>query len=240
MFLTHDTVRAGANRRHHVHGRRHRQQQSDRRLRAERLDAGDEPIHAAAAAGATRFRPVLMTALAMIIGMGPMALSAEQNAPLGRAVIGGLAFATTATLLLLPVLISLAHGFLARRKRKDRPMSHYDPAHMPPPDPEAQAVLAGKARRWLIGLALVALALAIWGVVSRRARDADLTKLTLEAATPTVELVTPQVSTAVQELILPANVEAFYDAPIFARVNGYLKSWAHDIGDRVRLAMFWR
>ncbi len=69
-------------------------------------------------------------------------------------------------------------------------MSHYDPAHMPPPDPEAQAVLARKARRWLIGLALVALALAIWGVVSRRASDTDLTKMTLEAATPTVELVT--------------------------------------------------
>jgi multidrug efflux pump subunit AcrB len=84
----------------------------------ERLDAGDEPVHAALAAGATRFRPVLMTALAMIIGMGPMALSAEQNAPLGRAVIGGLAFATTATLLLLPVLISLAYGFLARRKKQ--------------------------------------------------------------------------------------------------------------------------
>ena len=82
----------------------------------ERLDAGDEPIHAAAAAGATRFRPVLMTALAMIIGMTPMALSAQQNAPLGRAVIGGLAFATAATLLLLPVLISMAYGFLARRK----------------------------------------------------------------------------------------------------------------------------
>jgi len=113
-------------------------------------------------------------------------------------------------------------------------MSHYDPAHMPPPDPEAQAALARKARRWLIGLALFALALAIWGVASRRARDADLAKMTLEAATPTVELVTPQVSTAVQELILPANVEAFYDAPVFARVNGYLKSWAHDIGDRVK------
>jgi RND family efflux transporter MFP subunit len=113
-------------------------------------------------------------------------------------------------------------------------MSHYDPAHMPPPDPEAQAALARKARRWLIGLAVAALALAIWGVVSRRLREADLAKLTLEAATPTVELVTPQVSTAVQELILPANVEAFYDAPIYARVNGYLKSWAHDIGDRVK------
>jgi RND family efflux transporter MFP subunit len=105
---------------------------------------------------------------------------------------------------------------------------------MPPPDPEAQAALRRKARRWLIGLALVALALAGWGVLSRRARDNALTKLTLEAATPTVELLTPQVSTAVQELVLPANVEAFYDAPIYARVNGYLKSWAHDIGDRVK------
>ncbi len=113
-------------------------------------------------------------------------------------------------------------------------MSHYDPAQMAPPDPEAQAALARKARRWLIGLALLALALGIWGVLSRRAREAELTKLTLEAATPTVELVTPQVSTAVEELILPANVEAFYDAPIYARVNGYLKSWAHDIGDRVK------
>ena len=50
-----------------------------------------------------------MTALAMIIGMGPTALSAEQNAPLGRAVIGGLLFATVATLLVVPTIFSLAH-----------------------------------------------------------------------------------------------------------------------------------
>jgi multidrug efflux pump subunit AcrB len=61
-------------------------------------------------AGATRFRPVLMTALAMIIGMGPTALSAEQNAPLGRAVIGGLLFATAATLFVVPTIFSLAHS----------------------------------------------------------------------------------------------------------------------------------
>jgi multidrug efflux pump subunit AcrB len=82
----------------------------------ERLDQGDSPAQAAAAAGVTRFRPVVMTALAMIIGMAPMALSAEQNAPLGRAVIGGLTLATSATLLLLPVMISLAHGYLARKE----------------------------------------------------------------------------------------------------------------------------
>ena len=64
-------------------------------------------------AGVIRFRPVLMTALAMMIGMAPMALGlgegGEQNAPLGRAVIGGLAFATCATLLLVPVIFSLVH-----------------------------------------------------------------------------------------------------------------------------------
>jgi multidrug efflux pump subunit AcrB len=79
----------------------------------ERLAMGRDPITAAIEAGATRFRPVLMTALAMIIGMIPMALAlgegGEQNAPLGRAVIGGLAFATVATLVLVPVVFSLLH-----------------------------------------------------------------------------------------------------------------------------------
>jgi multidrug efflux pump subunit AcrB len=68
---------------------------------------------AAIEAGFTRFRPVLMTALAMIIGMVPMALGfgegGEQNAPLGRAVIGGLAFATLATLLFVPAVFALLH-----------------------------------------------------------------------------------------------------------------------------------
>ncbi len=73
------------------------------------LANGGDALAAAREAGATRFRPVLMTALAMIIGMAPMALSAEQNAPLGRAVIGGLLFATFATLFFVPVVFSIAH-----------------------------------------------------------------------------------------------------------------------------------
>ncbi len=77
------------------------------------LSAGANPVDAAIAAGFTRFRPVLMTALAMIIGMVPMALGfgegGEQNAPLGRAVIGGLAFATVATLLFVPAVFALFH-----------------------------------------------------------------------------------------------------------------------------------
>ncbi len=77
---------------------------------------------AALNAGFVRFRPVLMTALAMIIGMVPMALGlgegGEQNAPLGRAVIGGLLLATVATLFFVPVFFSVVHGWLVRRQAR--------------------------------------------------------------------------------------------------------------------------
>ena len=84
----------------------------------EQMAEGRDPAAAALQAGFTRFRPVLMTALAMIIGMVPMALGigdgGEQNAPLGRAVIGGLIFATVSTLFFVPTLFSVIHDF--RRK----------------------------------------------------------------------------------------------------------------------------
>jgi multidrug efflux pump subunit AcrB len=80
----------------------------------ERMDQGIGAAAAALEAGFVRFRPVLMTALAMVIGMLPMSLGlgegGEQNAPLGRAVIGGLLFATFATLLFVPVVFSVIHG----------------------------------------------------------------------------------------------------------------------------------
>src|ERR1700712_2172620 len=76
----------------------------------ERMSAGVNAMAAAFEAGASRFRPVLMTALAMVIGMLPMAIEPGQNAPLGRAVIGGLIFATCATLFLVPTVFSLVHG----------------------------------------------------------------------------------------------------------------------------------
>ena len=86
----------------------------------DRLDNHGDAVLAAIEAGATRFRPVMMTALAMIIGMIPMALGAgeggEQNAPLGRAVIGGLFFATIATLIFVPAVFALLHG---RRKQSE-------------------------------------------------------------------------------------------------------------------------
>ncbi|MGX7744343.1 efflux RND transporter permease subunit [Rhodopseudomonas parapalustris] len=80
----------------------------------ERYAVLGDPVQAALESGFVRFRPVLMTALAMIIGMAPMALGlgegGEQNAPLGRAVIGGLIFATFATLMFVPVVFSMVHN----------------------------------------------------------------------------------------------------------------------------------
>ena len=90
----------------------------------QRLDAGLPPLSAALEAGATRLRPVLMTAFAMILGMIPMAIGigegSEQNAPLGRAVIGGLLFATVSTLFFVPVVFALFHQRLAVRKARGK------------------------------------------------------------------------------------------------------------------------
>src|SRR5665647_283772 len=88
----------------------------------QRLNEGVSPLSAALEAGATRLRPVLMTAMAMIIGMVPMAIGfgdgSEQNAPLGRAVIGGLMFATVSTLLFVPIVFASFHRWLAARKER--------------------------------------------------------------------------------------------------------------------------
>ncbi|MBN8753590.1 MULTISPECIES: efflux RND transporter permease subunit [Variovorax] len=97
----------------------------------ERLQAGIPPLSAALEAGATRIRPVLMTALAMIIGMIPMALGlgegAEQNAPLGRAVIGGLVFATVSTLFFVPAVFAGVHSRLARRRAAREASQQHQP-----------------------------------------------------------------------------------------------------------------
>ncbi|MEA3152313.1 MAG: hypothetical protein QOD56_3252 [Gammaproteobacteria bacterium] len=97
----------------------------------QRMAEGLTPLMAARDAGATRIRPVLMTALAMMIGMIPMALGlgegAEQNAPLGRAVIGGLMFATVSTLLFVPVIFAGVHRRLEQRRHADpgaEPVAH--------------------------------------------------------------------------------------------------------------------
>lgn len=89
----------------------------------ERYDITGDPMASALEAGFQRMRPVLMTALAMIIGMTPMALGlgegGEQNAPLGRAVVGGLIFATVATLLFVPVVFSMVHKKMLPKDQRD-------------------------------------------------------------------------------------------------------------------------
>jgi multidrug efflux pump subunit AcrB len=95
----------------------------------ERLTHHGDAVKAAIEAGGTRFRPVCMTALAMIIGMVPMALGAgeggEQNAPLGRAVIGGLLLATVATLIFVPAVFSLLHGRRKQTQTSMEPADHH-------------------------------------------------------------------------------------------------------------------
>jgi len=91
----------------------------------EQLAGGRSAAESAVDAGFTRFRPVLMTALAMIIGMVPMALGfgegGEQNAPLGRAVIGGLTLATIATLFFVPSVFAMLHGRNTQARTPARP-----------------------------------------------------------------------------------------------------------------------
>jgi multidrug efflux pump subunit AcrB len=115
----------------------------------EQMAEGKSAAEAAQSAGFTRFRPVLMTALAMIIGMVPMALGlgdgGEQNAPLGRAVIGGLLLATVATLTFVPAFFSLMHRNdpLQLNVQPHSNVERRDPAHAPAPH---AAAVPGEAR----------------------------------------------------------------------------------------------
>jgi CzcA family heavy metal efflux pump len=90
----------------------------------EKMQEGYDAAHAAIEAGFTRFRPVLMTALAMIIGMLPMAIAPGENAPLGRAVVGGLLFATVSTLFFVPTVFSLVHGRKHARQTGEEIQAH--------------------------------------------------------------------------------------------------------------------
>jgi multidrug efflux pump subunit AcrB len=98
-----------------------------------RLGEHKDAVLAAIEAGETRFRPVCMTALAMIIGMIPMALGlgdgGEQNAPLGRAVIGGLMFATVATLVFVPSVFAILHSRNAEGAQQPGPLDRKQPLH---------------------------------------------------------------------------------------------------------------
>jgi multidrug efflux pump subunit AcrB len=196
----------------------------------EKMQEGSDSVSAALEAGFTRFRPVLMTALAMIIGMVPMALGlgdgGEQNAPLGRAVIGGLLFATVSTLFFVPAFFSL----LQRSRR--RPAEQCKRALGPPygattmsPQIEDKAGLGRSSgsstdaklkraltwRRWLaLAIASMTGALLDSGIRSRVKAAQTLRTETSQVAVTAVSVVTPKRTAPAQEIILPGNVQPFH------------------------------
>ncbi|MHB8478104.1 MAG: efflux RND transporter periplasmic adaptor subunit [Steroidobacteraceae bacterium] len=104
------------------------------------------------------------------------------------------------------------------------------------PEPSADRSdqdLRHKIRRYSLILLLVALCLAVWGEVSRVRARASLGKEAAQAAIPTVVTVTPDRTPLGEELVLPGTVQAYIEAPIYARTNGYLKEWRTDIGTQV-------
>ncbi len=107
--------------------------------------------------------------------------------------------------------------------------AHADVGHMKPP------VESPGAGKFIVILFAAALLLAIgYGLHLRSSHERQLTRATTEAAMLSVNVVQPSVSAAAQDLVLPGNVQAFIDTPIYSRTNGYLKKWYFDIGARVR------
>jgi len=206
------------------------------------LERTGDPVEAALAAGETRFRPVLMTALAMIIGMVPMAMGlgegGEQNAPRGdRRPDGGdggnfdfragrIQPATPPAAAPRCALI-VPRGSMIEEETKQENRKSRQAARMPLVFRLALLVL----------LAVVAALLYSTihsGIRSRVQARAALAQATLDQAVPTVQVIRPRASSAAEELVLPGDAQAFVATPIFARVNGYLKKWYSDIGTRVK------
>ena len=93
---------------------------------------------------------------------------------------------------------------------------------------------AGKTR-WVAAVALlVAIGIAVAGILERRRQESEVTKWTMEQSVPTVATITPKQGVSGQQLVLPGDIEAWYEAPIYARVSGYLKDWYFDFGAHVQ------
>jgi hypothetical protein len=187
---------------------------------------------------ATRIRPVLMTALAMIIGMIPMALGlgegAEQNAPLGRAVIGGLLFATVSTLLFVPVMFAGIHRRLERAEPRalTGQIRIKKEAH-----PMLKAQSRGVVKRAQVLVSAAVAALVIGAVVVLVLRSFHARALDDEAAVHAVQYVTtatPTVNSAGLPVALPGTLLGVTEATVYARSSGYIVRWSKDIGASVK------
>jgi RND family efflux transporter MFP subunit len=110
--------------------------------------------------------------------------------------------------------------------------------HETPPDAdnrESKQVSRPGKSRWIAGIALiVALGIAVAGILIRRHNESEVTKWTNELAVPTVATVKPKQGVTGQQISLPGDIEAWYEAPIYARVSGYLKNWYFDFGAHVQ------
>ncbi len=115
-----------------------------------------------------------------------------------------------------------------------RDIAHDGHAHRQAATTRAQTVRAPRGLKIVGIVALIAAALAaFYGITERERADQDIATWTDKQAVPTVEVAHPERSDATQKLVLPGDVQAFYEASIYARVSGYLKSWSQDIGARV-------
>ncbi len=158
-----------------------------------------------------------MTALAMMIGMAPMALSAEQNAPLGRAVIGGLLFATIATLFFVPVVFSLVHARKSRARRRGTGRPYKGISRML--EQQQREPLGSKLRRFGLTALIVAIVIAAFGIFNRSRSETQLVHWTQEQAIPQVVLVSPQRGVTGQEIVLPRGRSKRITKPRSTRVS---------------------
>ena len=104
--------------------------------------------------------------------------------------------------------------------------------HHPPPQDTAPP--PRNLRRIGVIAVLVAIAIAAFGILQRRSNEAEVRQWTQEQAVPTVAVITPRAGASTQRLVLPGTVQAWFEAPIYARVNGYLKKWNFDYGAHVK------
>ena len=107
-------------------------------------------------------------------------------------------------------------------------------AHEQHPPPQDTTPPPRNLRRIGVIAVLAAIAIAAFGILQRRSHDAEVRQWTQEQAVPTVAVVTPRAGASTQHLVLPGTVQAWYEAPIYARVNGYLKKWNFDYGAHVK------
>src|ERR1700727_2322291 len=107
-------------------------------------------------------------------------------------------------------------------------------AQAQPPSPQEPAPPPRNLRRIGVIAVLAAIAIAAFGIFQRRSHEAEVAQWTREQAIPTVAVIPPRAVAATQRLVLPGTVQAWYEAPIYARVNGYLKKWNFDYGAHVK------